>query len=101
VVCKLGSLSSGDTARITILATSHGVGKITNIASAGANEPDPNMSNNTALATTTIHQGPPPTRNPRYCPSYFSEPPPTPAGAEATRELLLARWSPDYLCTPI
>src|SRR5207244_3959129 len=55
VTCSVGNLASGASAIITISATAPSTaGTITNTATIGGNEADPNTANNTASFTTTV-----------------------------------------------
>jgi uncharacterized repeat protein (TIGR01451 family) len=54
VICNLGTLASNATATVTILVTPTAAGTITNTAIAYGTEPDPNPTNNTATAITTV-----------------------------------------------
>jgi beta-glucosidase len=55
VTCQLGSLTSGATATITIVARATTKGTVTNTATAKASSPDdPDPTNNTASATTVV-----------------------------------------------
>ena len=55
MTCNLGNLASGASATVEIKVTPQSAGKITNTASVGGNEPDPNSSNNRASADTTVN----------------------------------------------
>ncbi|HVM62400.1 MAG TPA: hypothetical protein VMV72_16185 [Verrucomicrobiae bacterium] len=63
VSCNLGALASNDGAEVTILVNPTVTGLMTNTATVTASDPDPDMSNNTALVVTTIN-GPPPNQPP-------------------------------------
>src|SRR5207253_9039636 len=55
VTCKLGNLASGASATVTIVVKRLPTGTLTNAASVRAVSPgDPNPSNNSATATTTV-----------------------------------------------
>ena len=54
VSCSLGTLASGADATITILLRPTGAGSLTNQASIASDATDPNTSNNTASAVTTV-----------------------------------------------
>jgi hypothetical protein len=54
VICNLGDLANSAAATATIAATPGTAGVITNTASVRGNEADPDMSNNTATAVTTV-----------------------------------------------
>ena len=55
VTCNLGSLASGDSARVTILVKPTQKGTITNTATVASAQPiDPDKSNNSDTATTTV-----------------------------------------------
>jgi uncharacterized repeat protein (TIGR01451 family) len=54
VDCALGTLASGATATVTITVTPRERGVITNTAVVSSSAPDPDRSNNTATAETTI-----------------------------------------------
>ena len=54
VVCDLGVLVNGATATVTIDVTSTVVGVIANRALVQANEPDPDLCDNTVKAVTTV-----------------------------------------------
>ena len=78
VNCSLGSLTSGSTATVTILAAAPLIaGTLTNMATVTANEPDLTSSNNTATVTTAI--SPPPTPTPTPIPTPTATPTPIPA----------------------
>ena len=59
VSCNLGSLAVGAIAIVTIVVTPSAAGQVVNSASATANEPDPDSSNNTASTTTLIQPAAP------------------------------------------
>ena len=54
VVCSLGSIANGGNATVTILVKPTAKGTITNTATVSAQQADPNTSNNSATATTTV-----------------------------------------------
>ncbi|MCP3962331.1 MAG: DUF11 domain-containing protein [bacterium] len=54
VTCSLGSVQGGATTTVAVAATPNSVGTITTGATVTALEPDPNLTNNTALEETTI-----------------------------------------------
>ena len=54
VTCNLGNLASGATATVTIVVTPTTGGTITNTANVAGNETDPNLTNNSASASTTV-----------------------------------------------
>jgi uncharacterized repeat protein (TIGR01451 family) len=54
VTCSLGGLANGASASITIVVTTTTPGMLTNTATVGGNETDPNPLNNSASATTTV-----------------------------------------------
>jgi uncharacterized repeat protein (TIGR01451 family) len=54
VTCTVGNLATGAKASITIVATATTPGTLTNTAKVNGNETDPDRSNNTATATTTV-----------------------------------------------
>jgi uncharacterized repeat protein (TIGR01451 family) len=54
VTCDLGSIANAASGTITIVMTAMATGTITNSASTAGNETDPNMTNNTATAGTTV-----------------------------------------------
>jgi uncharacterized repeat protein (TIGR01451 family) len=54
LTCRLGSLTSGQSATVTILVSPSKAGTLTSTASVSADEPDPVSGNNTASATTTV-----------------------------------------------
>jgi hypothetical protein len=60
VTCPAGTLSSGGSTQITIVANSSVGGTIKGVVGAIGNEADPNMANNSAIASTTVN-GPAPT----------------------------------------
>jgi uncharacterized repeat protein (TIGR01451 family) len=60
VTCPVGSLGSGASAVVTIVANPTISGSFTNVAGAMANEADGSMGNNSASATTAISGGSPP-----------------------------------------
>ena len=53
VSCSLGTIQSGGSATITLDVTKTASGSISNVASVTANEPDPNLANNSNAETTT------------------------------------------------
>ena len=53
VVCDLGSLASGASTTVTVIATAPAAAIITNTASVSAGVPDPETANNTATAIST------------------------------------------------
>jgi uncharacterized repeat protein (TIGR01451 family) len=55
VTCSLGSLSNGASATVTIVVTPTQAGGISNTATVGANEADPDTSNNSATQPTTVN----------------------------------------------
>jgi uncharacterized repeat protein (TIGR01451 family) len=55
VTCNLGSLSNGGSATVTIVVTPTQAGGISNTATVGANEADPDTSNNSATQPTTVN----------------------------------------------
>ncbi len=55
--CDLGSLDAGGTATVSIVIRAPRPGTITNTATAVANEPDTDRTNNTATETTTVLPG--------------------------------------------
>ena len=55
ITCNLGSLISGASATVTVVATTSPTpGMIGSTASVTATEPDPNLSNNSATQTTNV-----------------------------------------------
>jgi uncharacterized repeat protein (TIGR01451 family) len=54
VSCSLGTLSSGESATVSITVRPQGEGTIDNTASTTANETDPDTTNNTAQESTTV-----------------------------------------------
>jgi uncharacterized repeat protein (TIGR01451 family) len=54
LTCDLGTLADGASATVTITVQPTAAGTLTNTASVEANEHDPEMANNTAIATTTV-----------------------------------------------
>jgi uncharacterized repeat protein (TIGR01451 family) len=54
VICNLGTLANAASATVEIKVTPQSGGMITNSASATSNEPDSNITNNSASATTTV-----------------------------------------------
>src|SRR5437762_5238089 len=58
VTCSLGTLANGSTATVSVVVRPVQGGTITDTASVMGNEMDPNTSNNTATASTTVN-GPP------------------------------------------
>jgi len=54
VTCSIGKLANGATATVTIVVTPGAAGTITNTASVTGSEFDPNTTNNTAAASTTV-----------------------------------------------
>ena len=55
VTCGLGTLSSGDSATVTIVVTPNSTGDITNTASVTGNEGDPGIGDNTASEVNTVN----------------------------------------------
>lgn len=60
VTCPVGTLNSGASFVVTIVANSTVSGAVTNVAGVIANEADGTMSNNSASVSTTISGGSPP-----------------------------------------
>jgi uncharacterized repeat protein (TIGR01451 family) len=60
VVCDLGSLTSGAATNVTVVVVPTLEGSLTNVASVGSAEADPNPTNNTATAITEVFNVPPP-----------------------------------------
>jgi uncharacterized repeat protein (TIGR01451 family) len=54
VQCNLGSLGSGSSATVTLTVLPTLSGSLTNTATAGADQPDPNTVNNTANSSTAV-----------------------------------------------
>jgi len=54
VICDLGMLLSGFKATVAIMATPNVAASISGLATVAANEPDSDLSNNSASATTTV-----------------------------------------------
>jgi uncharacterized repeat protein (TIGR01451 family) len=54
VVCSIGTLASGASATVTISVTTTSGGVVTNTASVGSNTTDPDLTNNSSTATTTV-----------------------------------------------
>ena len=54
VECSLGNLANGADASITIVVTTTTPGTLTNTARVSANETDPDPTNNSAIATTSV-----------------------------------------------
>jgi uncharacterized repeat protein (TIGR01451 family) len=54
VTCSVGNLANGAKASITIVVTATTPGTLTNTAKVNGNETDPDSSNNSATATTTV-----------------------------------------------
>jgi uncharacterized repeat protein (TIGR01451 family) len=54
VTCPIGSLNSGEAATVTLVVTASMMGTIANTATVAGAEPDPYMTNNTDIATTTV-----------------------------------------------
>jgi uncharacterized repeat protein (TIGR01451 family) len=57
VICSLGAIANGASVTISISVTAATAGSVTNTANVAANEPDPNLTNNTASVTVTITGG--------------------------------------------
>jgi uncharacterized repeat protein (TIGR01451 family) len=55
LTCSLGTLASGASATISIVARATQAGTLVNRASVTANEPETNLTNNTAQASVTAH----------------------------------------------
>ena len=60
VSCALGSLASGKQAAVTFTVRALQAGSVSNSASVKGNEPEVDMSNNSASVTTTVTAPPPP-----------------------------------------
>jgi uncharacterized repeat protein (TIGR01451 family) len=59
LTCELGTLADGASAQITVTATvTAGPGLLQNTATVSATEPDPELANNSASASTTISAAP-------------------------------------------
>jgi uncharacterized repeat protein (TIGR01451 family) len=58
VTCAIGTLASGSSATVTIVARATAPGTITNTAQVSATEQDPASGNNSASATTTVEPAP-------------------------------------------
>ena len=58
ITCKLGSIASGASDKITIVAKPTSTSKLGNTASVASPTPDPNPANNTAHVTTNVRPGP-------------------------------------------
>jgi uncharacterized repeat protein (TIGR01451 family) len=54
VTCTLGVLGNGGTATVTLVVTTRAAGTITNDAEAAGSVSDPDLTNNTSEATTTV-----------------------------------------------
>jgi uncharacterized repeat protein (TIGR01451 family) len=54
VTCSLGTMASGAGATVSINVTAPGKGTISNAATVKANEPDPNLANNTSTTTSRV-----------------------------------------------
>jgi uncharacterized delta-60 repeat protein/uncharacterized repeat protein (TIGR01451 family) len=54
ITCSLGNLANGAKADVTIIVTTTTPGTVSNTATVGGNETDPNPANNSATATTTV-----------------------------------------------
>jgi YVTN family beta-propeller protein len=54
IVCSIGTLASGASSTVKIGVTPSAGGSLTNMASVTSGQPDPNLTNNTASASTTI-----------------------------------------------
>jgi uncharacterized repeat protein (TIGR01451 family) len=54
ITCSLGKLAHDASATITIVVTTTTPGTLSNTATVGGNEPDPNTANNTATVTATV-----------------------------------------------
>ena len=57
VTCIIGNLANGQEVKRTIIGQTTAAGMITNTATVTANEPDPDLSNNTDDANTTVVVG--------------------------------------------
>ncbi|MBI3659395.1 DUF11 domain-containing protein [Candidatus Acetothermia bacterium] len=55
VTCSVGNLAINALAKVTIVVTTTAAGTLTNTASAQSGQADPNTSNNSAVATTTVN----------------------------------------------
>ncbi len=58
VSCNLGAMANSATAAVTIVVTPTVTGTLNNAASVTANEPDPNLANNSSTASVTVSTGP-------------------------------------------
>ncbi len=58
VTCKLGSIASGATDTIAIVAKPTTIGELRNTASVTSSTPDPNPANNMSHVTTKVRPGP-------------------------------------------
>lgn len=54
ITCNIGNLTLGGGAAVVIMVTPQGPGELSNTATVRANESDPDPSNNTATAVTTV-----------------------------------------------
>jgi len=54
VTCNLGSINNGAIAGVVIVVKPTATGTITNTASVSSNAPDPNLSNNSSTASTSV-----------------------------------------------
>jgi uncharacterized repeat protein (TIGR01451 family) len=54
LTCALGSLPSGQSTTVTVVVSPTKAGSLTNTATVSADEPDPDLADNTATATTTV-----------------------------------------------
>lgn len=57
VTCNIGNLANGQEVKGTIVVQTTAAGKVTNIANVTANEPDPDLSNNTDGTDTKVVVG--------------------------------------------
>jgi uncharacterized membrane protein len=54
VICNLGALANGESATVSIVVTATTTGSLTNNAAVSADQPDTNLSNNTASVKTKV-----------------------------------------------
>lgn len=57
VSCTLGSIAKGGSANVTIVVVPTTAGQLTNTASTGGSDTDPNTADNSATATTAVETG--------------------------------------------
>jgi uncharacterized repeat protein (TIGR01451 family) len=91
ITCVLGSLANGASAQVTIVVTPLNTGTIFNTASVTASEGDPNLSNNSAQAQTTVVA--PPSAD--LAVTKSGSPDPVQTGSDLTYDIIVTNLGPD------